>query len=94
MKMLMILPQSIIFCDLLVKGAENISRPNKSDEKVFNICMSMADNNVQIDDSVRDFETHLENDGFVAISDTKIFMANKILITIGKIKNILLNNNK
>ena len=87
-------PQSIIFFDLWVKGAENILRPNKSDDKVFNICISMAENNVHIDDNVGDSLTQLLNNGFSAISDTKIFMANKKLITIGKIKNIILNNNK
>ncbi|PKC51219.1 hypothetical protein RhiirA1_543744 [Rhizophagus irregularis] len=37
------------------KGTENILRQNKSDDKVFNTCMLMVENNVHIDDNVRLF---------------------------------------
>jgi hypothetical protein len=92
MKIFIILPQNIIFLDLLVNCAENILRPNKFDDKMFKDCISRAENNVNIDDIVGYFENQLMNNWFFVISDIKMFKANKQLITMGAIKNIKLNN--
>ncbi|PKK60293.1 hypothetical protein RhiirC2_761935 [Rhizophagus irregularis] len=53
------LPQSIIFLDLCDNGAENTLRPNKFDVKVFIASTSMAENIVQIDNSVGSSENQV-----------------------------------
>ncbi|PKC13651.1 hypothetical protein RhiirA5_351097, partial [Rhizophagus irregularis] len=53
------LPQSIISLDLCDNGAENILRPNKFDVKVFIASISMAENIVQIDNSVGSSENQV-----------------------------------
>jgi hypothetical protein len=54
--------------------------------------MSMAENNVNIDDIIGYSENQLMNNCFFVISDIKIFKANKQLIIMDTIKNIKLNN--
>jgi hypothetical protein len=91
-KTFIILPQNIIFLDLLVNCTENILRPNKSDDNVLNNCISRAENNVNTDVIVGYSENQLMNDWFFVISNIKIFKANIQLITMGAINNIKLNN--
>uniref|UniRef100_U9TP09 Uncharacterized protein n=1 Tax=Rhizophagus irregularis (strain DAOM 181602 / DAOM 197198 / MUCL 43194) TaxID=747089 RepID=U9TP09_RHIID len=53
------LPQSIIFLDLCDNGAENILKPNKFDVKVFTPSILIAENIVQIDNSVGSSENQV-----------------------------------
>jgi hypothetical protein len=80
----------VSFFDLGVNGAENIVSPPNSDDNISNICISAAENNVNIEDNAGYRVNQLTNDGFFVNSNTKMFKAYTQLNVIAKTKNMML----